>query len=278
MSQDSAPSSNGLKDAIITLPIWAIVMVALLCGGSLVLAMWLTVTSKNDGIKATSVQLLVLLVPLTSAVIASIAVRRTSTAQIDKLINNFLERTVLQRLTLMCSQSTNHFTLYGYPFSKVTLRESVNGQSYAYYHLFWKISHYPKALIGIKTNVFNFEIFTTLPIKIPKDNGYIFTKESWLINQQNIEVIQNHRILSHFFGLIQGSANEGYVVALELQPQNSDFSNLTGNLSIALRQKVRENFLTSPFLKRYFAEDAAIAVGVLFSEYQKSGLMPSAPH
>ena len=278
MSQDSSPASNGLKDAIITLPIWAIVLIAILCGGSLVLAMWLTVTSKNDGIKATSVQLLVFLVPLTSAVIASIAVRRTSTAQIDKLINNFLEKTVLQRLTLMCSQSTNHFTLYGYPFSKVTLRESVNGQSYAYYQLFWKISNHPTALIGIKTNVFNFEIFTTLTIKIPTNHIYRFTKESWLINQQNIEVVQNHPILSHFFGLIQGSANEGYVVALELQPQNSDFSNLTGNLSIALRQKVRENFLTSPFLKRYFAEDAAIAVGVLFSEYQKSGFMPSAPH
>ena len=44
---------------------------------------------------------------------------------------------------------------------------------------------------------------------------------------------------------------------------------------ISFRQKLRENFLSSPFLKRYFTEDAAIAVGVLYKEWlaMKNGVM-----
>jgi hypothetical protein len=257
------------------LPLWGIVMLALLCGGSLTLASWLAVTSQNDGIKGTAVQLLVILVPLTSAVIAAIAIRRTSTDQIDKLINGFLEKTLLQRFSIWCQSSVPIFTSHGYPFSKVKLREPVQGQSYAFYCLSWRNSNLPDALVGIKTNVFNFEIFTTLAIQIPTDSSIQLGTESWILTPDNILSIQNHPLLNSFFGIIQGSVNEGYVVAIELtsDPHSADPS--SGTVTIALRQKVRENFLTSSFLKRYFAEDAAIAVGVLFSEYLQSGLIPT---
>jgi hypothetical protein len=275
MSQES--SSGSLKDAIITLPLWGIVMLSLLCGGSLILAAWLAVTAQNDGIKGTAVQLLVILVPLTSAVIASIAIRRTSTAQIDKLINGFLEKTLLQRFSIWCKSTVPIFTAHGYPFARVSLREPVRGQSYAFYNLGWRNAELADALVGIKTNVFNFEIFTTLAVQLPAESNIKLKSESWIVTPENVSDIQDHPLLYSFFSLIQGSVNEGYMVALDFTPEPNNSNPCSGNLFISLRQKMRENFLTSSFLKRYFAEDAAIAVGVLFSEYQQSGLMPATP-
>jgi hypothetical protein len=37
-------------------------------------------------------------------------------------------------------------------------------------------------------------------------------------------------------------------------------------VTYTLRQKLRDNFLTSPYLRRYFSEDAAIATYFFYSE------------
>lgn len=276
MSHEQPTSTSSLRDAIVTLPAWGIVMIAMLSVGSLVLAVWLAATTNSDGIKGTAVQLLVILIPLVSAVIASVAIRRTSTDQIDRLINGFLEKTVLKRFENWCSSSVQIFTENGYPFSKVELREPAQGRSYAFYKLHWRGSSNFPAVVGIKTNVYNFEVFSEVDLYLLPDSSPSFQSESFAITREQLESVQKHPVLSRFFGLIQGSVNEGYEVRIGLAKIKPEVSPATCSMSISIRQKVRENFLTSPFLKRYFAEDAVIAVGVLFSEYQKSGLMPPA--
>jgi ABC-type sugar transport system permease subunit len=102
MEPDTA-SRNSLRDSIITLPIWAVVLLALISAVSLVTALWVAATSQNNDIKSAALQTLLVLVPLASAVVAAIAVRRTSTAQIDRLVTGFLEKTMLERFDKWCA-------------------------------------------------------------------------------------------------------------------------------------------------------------------------------
>jgi hypothetical protein len=68
-------------------------------------------------------------------------------------------------------------------------------------------------------------------------------------------------------GCVHGCLAEGYTVLLEATPAGEGMT-----LHLMLRQKLQDNFLTSPYLRRYFAEDAAIAAYVFFDEAFASGL------
>ena len=83
MESNQPSGANGIKDAIVTLPAWGIFLIGLLCISSLLTALWLLAFSKEDNLKGNAIQLLIVLIPLTSAVIAAIAIRRTSTRQND---------------------------------------------------------------------------------------------------------------------------------------------------------------------------------------------------
>ncbi len=263
---DNGSQKNSLQDAIITLPLWAVVILALISGVSLVVSLLVAVISTNNEVKKTAIQLMLVLVPLSSAVIAAIAVRRTSTAQIDRLITSFLEKTILHRFEKWCKSSYGVST-YSYPFSSVKLIEPTDGRSYAYFDLLWRELPNKMTRIGIKANVFNFEVFTTLEL---------FTNLSCqsdvIVNKNNLDHILQDKVLKHFIGVIQGSIDEGYEIKVQyLEPKSSSEGNSILPVHFSFRQKVRENFLTSPFLKRYFAEDAVIIVSVLHNEYTNSG-------
>lgn len=267
MEQDHSAKTS-LSDAITTLPVWAVVALSLISAVSLVTALWVAATSSNDDIKSAALQLLLVLVPLASAVVAAIAVRRTSTAQIDRLITGFLEKTMLERFQKWCAAPA-HVSIQPYPFSSVRLREPSDGRSYAYFEFGWREAAAGAAQpqVGIKTNVFNFEVFTSLELRA--DSAPQGALSDQVIGAANLNQVAAHPLLKHFLGTIQGSVSEGYEVKVEFLEQPARQALL---MHLSLRQKVRENFLASPFLKRYFAEDAAIVVGVIYNEYRSSGL------
>src|SRR5688572_19772840 len=157
---DGGSQKNSFRDAIITLPLWAVILIAMISGTALVASLWVASTSEDNDIKTTAMQLLLVLVPLASAVVAAIALRRTSTAQIDRLVTSFLEKTMLHRFQKWC-KSPYGLSDHRYPFSSANLVEPTDGRSYAYYDLQWRASPNKKTRIGIKANVFNFEVFTT---------------------------------------------------------------------------------------------------------------------
>ena len=272
MSSDSgAPiGQQRFKDVIVTLPGWGVVLIAILCFCSLVLAVGLALLSSSDDIRGYAVQLLVVLVPLGSAVIAAIAIRRTSTQQIDDLVTGFLERTLLERLQIQCDHVAADGSLR-YPFRAVRLSRRCRRTSYVTYELQWAATAGqpppPPVEVGFKCNVFNFELFTTLEVPAETegiDSGAL-RHANLILNSATLGQYLNHPVLRHFMGVLQGSANEGYEVHVGFRPAIGQSAGWT--MSLSLRQKLRENFLTSPFLKRYFAEDAAIAIGVLYSEW-----------
>lgn len=274
--ESDASSRNTLRDSIITLPVWAVWALGLISAISLGTALWVAATSGNNDIKSAALQLLLVLVPLASAVVAAIAVRRTSTAQIDRLVTGFLDRTMLERFKKWCEAPAQAST-QSYPFGAVRLREPSDGRSYAFFEFDWRepapASAQP-ALVGIKSNVFNFEVFTVIALQLgPIARGALVGQ---VIGKSNLAQVAAHPVLKHFIGAIQGSVNEGYEAKVEFLEAADGGDGVRMHLS--LRQKVRENFLASPFLKRYFAEDAAIVVGVIFNEYRSSPLLPgSAP-
>jgi hypothetical protein len=267
MSSDAPTNQQGFKDVIVTLPVWGISVIAGLCFCSLALAVGLVLLSDSDNVKGYAVQLLLVLVPLGSAVIAGIAIRRTSTRQIDRMVAGFLEKTLLERFQIHCNSSSD-MGLGTYPFHAVKLRQPCRGTSYAAYELQWRPRgdrmSYPPARINVKCNVFNFELFSQLPVQTDPSVDAA-NLPNVIVNAGNVRELVSHPVLGHFMSVLQGSVNEGYEAHVSFEPQPE--RQRVWMMHFSLRQKLRENFLTSPFLKRYFAEDAAIATGVLCREW-----------
>lgn len=141
MESNQPSGANGIKDAIVTLPAWGIFLIGLLCISSLLTALWLLAFSKEDNLKGNAIQLLIVLIPLTSAVIAAIAIRRTSTRQIDRLVTGFLEETVLERFKSWAHPlQRNGLSDFIYPFSDVKLVSPTQNRSYAYFSWFLVVS------------------------------------------------------------------------------------------------------------------------------------------
>lgn len=263
---------QGLKDVIVTLPGWGIGMIAGICLLSLFLAIAMVLTSPSENIRGHALQLLVVLVPLGSAVIAGMAMRRTSTQAIDNLVTGFLEKTIMERMKIHCGQDAI-LGMEAYPFSKVILSRTGRNSSYVIYNLVMRQGG-DVVKVGFKCNVFNFEIFASLPIERGDwvKNGDISVEEAVLVNENMVEALR-HKVLRFFPGVLQGSMSEGYEIYVKFR--DAPVSEDGWIMDISFRQKLRENFLSSPFLKRYFAEDAAIAVGVLYREWlaMKNGVM-----
>jgi hypothetical protein len=274
---ESPSGTSGVKDAIVTLPLWGISLLAALCLASLAFAAWLGIFAEEPDLKSDALHLLLVIIPLSSAVVAAIAMRRTSTKEIDALVTAFLDHTLRQRFEAWTSRrAATGAAVLNYPFSQVRLYEPSANRSYAFY--MFSDAGRDQLLVGVKSNVFNFEVFATLPLALPA--GVAAPSEPLIANSQTLDRVRAHPIISKFIGITQGSVNEGYEVKFAFSPAGDapsaacDHGPATHEMHISLRQKVRENFLTSPFLKRYFAEDAAIAIRVLFLEWRSSGLAP----
>ena len=62
-------------------------------------------------------------------------------------------------------------------------------------------------------------------------------------------------------GTMYGSLSEGYAVNIDASEDTKGF-----HVAYRLRQKTQANFLTSPYLRRYFAEDAALGSYYFYTE------------
>lgn len=258
----SSPRNGGLHDIIVTLPVAAIVGLSLFVLLALAAAVGLLLKGP-ESLQGPAGQMIVVLLPMLFAVAAAIGIRRTSTQQIDELVARFLERTVQDRLHLACRDHARS----GYPFSKADLVRGAAGRSYLSYKLDWADGSAEAARIDVKMNVFNIELVAELLINAralaqPQQACAEF------VDRSNLHRIQEHELLRRFHGSLQGAIEEGYAIRIGFHPEGQERL----RLQFSLRQKMQEHFLASPYLKRYFAEDLAIAVGVIYNELRDSGL------
>jgi hypothetical protein len=261
-SPPASSRSNTLQETVVTLPLWAIAALTVVVIAAMGVAIALLIRGP-ESMHAAAGQMLVVLLPMSFAVVAAIGVRRTSTTQIDELVARFLERTVKQRLDLACRDQAST----GFPFKRADLVHRAAGRSYVRYRLDWADESQEPAEINIKMNVYNIELVAQLrldarALKQPVEPGVEF------IERRNLDTFKNHPVLKHFHGCLQGAIEEGYAIRVGLEVEGSDHLRML----ISLRQKMQDHFLASPYLKRYFAEDLSIAAGVIFNELRGSGL------
>ena len=272
METPAGSNNAGLRDLIVTLPPLSIAAMVTLAVVGLGGAIWLIFNGPSESVQTAAAHTIVVLLPTAGALIAALGVRRSSTDQIDRLVETFLEKTVLQRLEKWCSAQSG--VGRSFPFSAVKLLEPVNGRSYAFFRLTGR-DNSGSHDVGIKMNVFNFEVLTKFDLAVkPEQIGGDFVRNH-LINHETLAKVSSDPILRHFIGSLQGSVEEGYTVKVAFdEPRTTPAGTLIGS-HFSFRMKLKENFLTSPFLKRYFSEDAAILVNVIFNELDWSGMAPA---
>lgn len=267
MEEQPTPAGSrgsSLQETIVTLPVAAIVVLSIVTLGAIGAATALMLIGP-ESLHETAGKMLVVLLPMLFAIVAAIGIRRTSTRQIDELVARFLERTVRERLELACADHRQS----GYPFDRAELVRRANGRSYVSYRMAWADGSSEPVQIAVKMNVYNIELVTQLsldPAALPADAGPIEAGVEF-IDRRSLESVRSHPLLRHFHGTLQGAVEEGYAIRVGLKPSGAVI-----RMEVSLRQKMQEHFLASSYLKRYFAEDISIAIGVIFNELRDSGL------
>lgn len=153
---------------------------------------------------------------------------------------------------------------YPFPplFTRMERHFSKEITSYCYYHFFDDEDR--RFDILVKSNVFNTEIAVALHLAPPPEGrSEAETHDSYTFDSPDAWTRASSNPLVKLAPIaIHGSLAEGYTINVASKAEAD------GGLMVSyrLRQKLQENFLTSPYLRRYFSEDAAIAVYFLYSE------------
>lgn len=273
MDDSSSPSSSGsggLQEVIITLPRPLVATLALLLLAGAVASAWLAVQAETESLRDVAKSVLLVLLPMMVVVAAAIGIRRTSTTQVDELVTAFIEKTVLARFQLACTQRTFH----EFPFTAVRLAQPTGGRSYAGFDFDWADTarRGEPARVWVKMNVLNFEVIVDQALHWPTRVDAGTELPSAFFDGDNLETVLKHPVARHLAMTVQGSIEEDYKIRLLLEPADDG----TVLMHLSFRQKLRTHFLASPFLKRYYAEDAAILVGILFRELHKSPFLAPA--
>jgi hypothetical protein len=264
-SSTNSPSSP-LQEIIVTLPRPLVVALAMLLVLTLGGAGWVAATAAAESLRDLAKSVLLVVLPMSVVVAAAIGVRRTSTTQVDQLVTAFLEQTVAARFALACEQRGSH----PFPFSRADLVTGTLGRSYVEFKLTWDKRAEAPARVWVKMNVVNFEVAVEQRLRWPVPLADDATLPHGLFDAKSLDDVFAHPLMRHLAMTVQGSVEEGYKVRALFRREAGG----TVLARLSFRQKLREHFLASPFLKRYYAEDAVILVGVLFGEMADNQLLP----
>lgn len=278
MAEEKNENASRVPDNLLALPLWAAITAIGLLGAGVVVGFTFLITSgPNEAERTAGGQVLLISLPALAVVTIVLGSSWARTERIDAMQKGFLRNTIGKKLEtyLIGPKLTNHKRLFGpklakheptpYPplFQRIDKFVSSSITSFCYFHLFDEKER--RFDILVKSNVFNIEIAFYLHLATAPA-GY--TAE---LNEQSYDleslrkwsvVTAANPLLAIVAATIHGSIAEGYTVYVQAKPDGR------GGLSATyrLRQKLVANFLTSPYLRRYFSEDAAIASYYFFAE------------
>jgi uncharacterized membrane protein len=264
---EQSDTGTKLPDNLLALPLWAAISaLALLSGGVAVGFTLLLTPGLVDADRGAGAQLLVISLPALALAIGVLGTSWARTARIDAMQATFLRHTVGKKLeAYLVAPRPEYGRVATLPalFERMETSSSSTITSYCYFHLFDEKAR--RFDILVKSNVFNFEIVYILHFRCsppgyqPALNEVSYDGES--LKDWTAKTADNP-LLALVATTIHGSISEGYTAYLQAKPEGA------GGLSVTyrLRQKVQSNFLTSPYLRRYFSEDAAIASYFFFAE------------
>jgi hypothetical protein len=267
VAEEPNESKARLPDNLLALPLWAaITSIGLLSTGVVVGFVFLITPGLNEAERTAGGNILLISLPALAIATVILGASWARTERIDTMQKSFLRHTVGKKLEiyLVASKSDKDAsTAYPPLFKRIEkfFRSSIT--SFCYFHLFDDKER--RFDILVKSNVFNIEIAYYLHLAAPPC-GYTaaLNEESY-----DLESLKDWSVLTAANPLLalvaatmHGSISEGYTVYIQAKPDESGGIKVT----YRLRQKLQSNFLTSPYLRRYFSEDAAIASYYFFAE------------
>jgi hypothetical protein len=262
----SDESSSTLRDNLLALPLWApLIAFGLLAVGVGVGFTLLLVPNLSDALRGAGGQLLVISLPVLALLVGLLGASWAHTKRIDGMVAAYLRRTVGDKLhAYLVGSPVRDDEPNPYPPLFVTM-DRMFRKDIASYCQFRLIDDRDRQFdVLVKCNVFNFEIALRLQLAEPPsgfqpdmpEQSYGATAlESWAS-------VSTEPLVALVSSTIHGSLAEGYTVYIHTEPAQDGALDVT----YRLRQRLETNFLTSPYLRRYFSEDAAIACYFFFVE------------
>ncbi|HNQ04957.1 MAG TPA: hypothetical protein PKH69_10125 [Thiobacillaceae bacterium] len=257
-------SDSHLRDSLLALPTWAAyTAIGLLAGGVVVGLVLLLASGMDDTLRAAGGQLLVVSLPVLSVSIGVLGASWSRTGRIDTLVADYLRKTVGDKLeAYLLPAKKGKDGPFPALFERMERDFRPDIASYCHYHLYDRRGRRFDLLV--KANVFNIEISLGLRLSAPPSG---FT-DAHLDQHDNFGSLDEwpsasvHPLVGLAPLTLHGCLAEGYTLYLE----GCRLPDGGMKVNVRLRQKLQDNFLTSPYLRRYFAEDAAIATYFFYSE------------
>jgi hypothetical protein len=267
VAEEQDKSSSRLPDNLLALPLWAaLIAIGLLSTGVVVGFVFLLTPGLNEAERTAGGNILLISLPALAIATVILGASWARTERIDAMQKSFLRHTVGKKLeTYLVAPKLGKDGAAAYPplFKRIEkfFRSSIT--SFCYFHLFDDTER--RFDILVKSNVFNIEIAYYLHLATPP-SGYTPALNEQSYDLESLKdwsvVTTANPLLALVAATMHGSISEGYTVYVQAKPDESGGIKAT----YRIRQKLQSNFLTSPYLRRYFSEDAAIASYYFFAE------------
>lgn len=267
MPEEQGESSPKLPDNLLALPLWAaMTAIGMLAIGVIVGFVFLLVPGLTEAERTAGGHVLLISLPALAIATVILGTSWARTQRIDSMQAAFLRHTVYRKLkTYLVARKSHNDGPTPYPplFKRIERFSRSAISSFCYFHLFDDQDRRFDVLV--KSNVYNIEIVYYLHLATPPA-GYAAE-----MNEQSYDrdchkdwsaKTTTNPLLALAAATLHGSIAEGYTIYIQAKPDER-----TGiRVTYRLRQKLQSNFLTSPYLRRYFSEDAAIASYYFFAE------------
>jgi hypothetical protein len=263
-------SQSPLNDNLLALPRWAVFSaVGLLTAGVTVGFVLLFAPGLSDALRSAGGQMLLISLPALALTTGLLGATWARTERIDDMVAWYLTHTVGDKLENYLVGSRNlDKTQSQFPPLFVRMERIWQKQfgSFCTYRLFDAQDR--RFDLFVKSNVFNFEISyclhvsPTLTTTTPAETNHSHA----ILSLTDWPSYSTHPLVELVTGTLYGSLSEGYSVYFDFKSEESGQC-----VNYKLRQKLETNFLVSPYLRRYFAEDAAIASYFFYAEALAKG-------
>jgi hypothetical protein len=251
--------SPAFTETFATVPRWTMRGVVALLVASAGLSAFL-LASKS--FRSAGEGLLVISVPLLTAALIVVGASQTGTQRIDDLTERFLRETVADKLhnylIRQPAAASSGDPVLSPMFDECTVRFDRTTPSWCRYR--FRGADQTDLTIVVKCNVLNFEMLIE---RLWPSDRWLLTEPAHL-TVEAVEDLEEHAdcpAVSGAIATLRGSLHEGYSIAIDARPSPD------GTVVLwQLRQKLTERVILSPVMRRYFAEDAAIAAYFLSIE------------
>jgi hypothetical protein len=260
-----------LRDSLIALPKRVLPLLALIPFLSTGVGIYLVATDNSESVRTAAILLITLSAPAFTVAVGLAAAVRVGTKDIDRLITTWLSETVAEKLNgyLVGAPAARASRLRHPPlFSGLEAIPDASTSSYCLYEL--TDSDDRPYFLYVKSNIINVELGIYVALagvgrELPSNRIRVSDLSAW-------EKYLDDPRVSCCADAVYGSICEGYQLYIA-SARNPDGP----YVAYRLRQKLDAPFITSPYMRRYVAEDLAIMAYAIFAEITSAKEVAIAP-